>query len=449
VTAEATSSQQTVQTRPRPRLHFTADDGWINDPYGIAWVGDRYHLYYQAIPGRVTWAPNCHWGHAESVDLAHWTERPLALVPQDFEIGCWSGTVTTDTDPPILFYTRVSAADPEIGQVAVATWDNGTAKWRTGAADVVVHGPPPQLKLRSFRDPNVFRTEQGWAMLMAAALPNGSGAVLQYSSTDLRQWRYDGVLCTRPNDPADVVPTGALWECPQLFRLGKQWVLMVSVWDQHDLLYVAAAVGSYNGSTFQPERWQRVTHGACAYAMSAFTDRDGRPCVLSWLREEPRNNDALSQRAGAHSVVSTLSLDHDGTLVLRPHPDVDARRGPALTGRGGRYDAGTDAVELSMMVSDGIWCEIVENGRTRARLSYNAAERVVTIDRPDLAPGRLPLPTADVPFRLLLDADIVEIFTAVTYGAYRIAPAANPSATTLMLSGYGAATATVRPFTGA
>jgi len=81
-------------------IHFTATDGWINDPYGVTWAADRYHLYYQAIPSRVTWAPNCHWGHAESRDLIHWTEQAPALTPQAFEVGCWSGSVVADGERP-------------------------------------------------------------------------------------------------------------------------------------------------------------------------------------------------------------------------------------------------------------------------------------------------------------------------------------------------------------
>src|SRR3954451_9202629 len=142
--------------RPRPRVHFTAADGWINDPYGVAWVDGCYHLYYQAIPGRVTWAPNCHWGHARSKDLIHWEERPLALAPQAFEVGGWSGSIVDDAEPPLIFYTRVTADNWEIGQVAVATYDVVTASWRTSADHVVVPGPPPQLNVVAFRDPNVF-----------------------------------------------------------------------------------------------------------------------------------------------------------------------------------------------------------------------------------------------------------------------------------------------------
>ena len=449
MTADATASTQQNRTtvgRPRPRIHFTAADGWINDPYGVAWINDHYHLYYQAIPGQVTWAPTCHWGHAQSVDLAHWTEQPLALTPQDFEVGCWSGSVVDDTEPPVIFYTRVAGDNAEIGQVATATLDRSTNTWRTTAADVVIDGPPPDLRLRAFRDPNVFRTEHGWTMLMAAALPDDTAAVLQYRSPDLRHWAYDGILCSRPYNRADEVPTGALWECPQLFRLGQHWVLMVSVWDEHDLLYVAAAVGNYNGRTFQPSRWQRLTYGSSAYAMTTFLDRDGRRCVLSWLREEPRNNPALTERAGAHSVVSTLSLNGDRVLVLQPHPDVDALRAPAITGTGHRYQIGDRAVEASTRVSPGPWWEAVEGDRSRALLSYEPGRRLISIDRPGFPPGELPVRDVDAPVRVLLDADILEIFTGGSYGAYRIAPAAEPSMTTVVLGGEGASSAVVRPF---
>jgi beta-fructofuranosidase len=316
----------------------------------------------------------------------------------------------------------------------------------------VIQGPPPELELKSFRDPNVFRREDDWALLMAAALPDGSGAVLQYTSPDLRTWTYDGVLCSRPYDRDDEVPTGALWECPQLFRLHNRWVLVISVWDETDLLYVAAAVGDYDGSTFRPGSWQRLTHGSSAYATTAFVDRDGRRCLLSWLREEPRNNEALTERAGAHSVVSTLALREDGLLVLRPHPDVDSSRGLALPGRalarGREYEIGDNAVDVSAIVSPGPWCEILEAGRSRGRVSYDPDRQVIMIHRPGLPTAEQPVPEPGLQARLLIDADILEIFTPSSYGAYRIAPAVDAGTTTITLTGAGGAQAVVHLLNG-
>ena len=104
--------------------------------------------------------------------------------------------------------------------------------WYAGAT--LVHGRATELA------PGVLGTDAGelpWDGLVLAtgAEPrrlsgsDGAAAVLQYSSTDLRHWAYDGILCSRRQDPTDDVPTGAIWECPQLFRLGAQWVLIVSV----------------------------------------------------------------------------------------------------------------------------------------------------------------------------------------------------------------------------
>jgi beta-fructofuranosidase len=426
--------------RPRPEVHFTAQEGWINDPYGVAWVDDRYHLYYQAIPGQVTWGPNCHWGHARSDDLVHWEEQDLVLTPQQFEVGCWSGSVVDDVEPPVIFYTRVAGDDWDIGQVAIATYDRATGSWRTSAEDVVVPGPPPELDLLAFRDPNVFRWHDEWRMLLGASLPGGTAAVLQYSSADLRHWTYDGVLVSRRGDPRDEVPTGALWECPQLFPLfplADRWVLVVSVWDQGVLLHVAAAVGSYDGKTFEPASWQRLTYGSSAYATTAFRDRDGRRCVLSWLREEPTNNPALAERAGAQSVVSTLALAPDGRLILHPHPDLDAALGEPLAAVAGgnrrHYHVDGRAVDLVMTASGGLLCDIVEGETRRARLASDAGSCILTVDRPGFAPDAVPLAMPGERVRVLLDADILEIFTAGGYGAFRIVPAADPSATALMV----------------
>ncbi|MBD3757234.1 MAG: hypothetical protein IE924_03930 [Microbacterium sp.] len=39
----------------RPRFHFSAEAGWINDPHGITYREGRYHVLFQHAPGRITW----------------------------------------------------------------------------------------------------------------------------------------------------------------------------------------------------------------------------------------------------------------------------------------------------------------------------------------------------------------------------------------------------------
>ena len=53
----------------RPEFHFTAASGWINDPHGITYRDGEYDAFFQYVPDRTDWAPNCHWGHARGADL--------------------------------------------------------------------------------------------------------------------------------------------------------------------------------------------------------------------------------------------------------------------------------------------------------------------------------------------------------------------------------------------
>ena len=51
-----------------PVIHFAADSGWTNDPNGMIYDGECYHLYFQYNPFDTAWN-NMSWGHAVSKDM--------------------------------------------------------------------------------------------------------------------------------------------------------------------------------------------------------------------------------------------------------------------------------------------------------------------------------------------------------------------------------------------
>jgi beta-fructofuranosidase len=308
-----------MTTRRRPRLHFTPHRGWLNDPHGVVWADGRYHLFFQHNPAAPRWDPAVSWGHATSADLVEWAEQPVALAPGPGEVGCWSGSVVlSDRGVPTLFYTRIAPGGTALGRVARAVGDPSLGSWRREPSAAVIE--PPDGEVLEFRDPYVWRAAEGWRMIAGARLAGDVGAALQYRSDDLLTWSYDGVLAQRPSTERAGAWTGSMWECPQLFPLDGAWVLLVSVLHDGTLHNVAYAVGDYDGRRFTPQVWGEFGHGPAMYATTTFTDRDGRRCAISWLREAGVAPDG-SAWSGALSVPWVLRLDGD-LLVADPHPNL-------------------------------------------------------------------------------------------------------------------------------
>lgn len=412
------------ETRPRPRLHFTARSGWINDPHGVLHTGGRYHLFFQHNPAGTVWAAACHWGHATSDDLLTWREEPIALAPADGEVGCWSGSVVLDGDVPTLLYTRVAGDAWGHGQVALARGSSDLAVWVRDHRRAVVEGPPAGLDSVHFRDPFVWRAEDGWRMLVGIGLAGGEAAAVQYRSDDLMTWHDDGLLARRSRTETDGAFTGGMWECPQLFALDGAWVLIVSVWDDERLHHVAYGVGAYDGRRFTPRTWGRLSHGDQMYAATTFVDADGRRCMLSWLRERDDTTPAGSPYAGAHSLPRVLRLDGD-LLVASPHPNLDRYLRPAEPA------AGTSFTVPPLGDCAGLRLDTTGPATaTRGRLSLTvdpAARAVVVADdgEPVLT---MPLAAGDrQQLRLIVDADIVELAVAGVSGVGTARCAAQPA----------------------
>lgn len=311
----------------RPVVHFTADSGWINDPHGLVHIDGRYHLFYQYVPGEPVWSPRLRWGHASSTDLLSWQEHEPALVPQSPEAGCWSGSLVTTPDGPVIFYTSVAAvAAPawNVGAVVAARGSADLSDWPPARRRTVLAGPTPDSGVDVFRDPFVRRHGDTWMMLVGARL-NGAGAVLQFRSPDLERWSYDGPVLTAADAGAVPHDLGTMWECPQLVRVDGDWVGLFSIWHDDVLEHVLYAVGDYDGRRFTPRSWGRFDSGPVLYATSVFHDADDRPCAISWLREDAASVDAAAvRRAGAHSMPVELGLTGD-RLVVRFHRNLEAR----------------------------------------------------------------------------------------------------------------------------
>ncbi len=391
----------------------------MNDPHGICWIDGEYHLFYQHNPNGTAWSPRIHWGHATSVDLVRWRHQPIALSPHSAHEGCWTGSSAILDGKPVLYYTRVEIDDFAVGKVATAFPDADLVQWESSPDDVVVDGPPAQLHASVFRDPHLFRYGDGWTMVVGVGVPGGTGLAVQYISPDAREWSYAGVVCSRGTHETAGAWTGGMWECPQLFRVGDDWALVVSVWHDNQLFYVAGAVGSYDGSVFVPEAWSRLTYDDISYAMTSFTDSVGRACAMFWLREDAEHLLDSRAWAGALSVPMVITVGPNRTLQLQPHPDVAALR-----------SAGTEALDSPTPVSSGADVQIrlagsrafrlavVDRGAPMAEVELDEYADAVVVTRPDHPAALVPI-AGDV-VRVLVDCGLMEVFGGEGVAAFRL-----------------------------
>lgn len=346
--------------------HFTAPQGWMNDPYGVTWHDGEYHLFFQYVPYQNEWAVDCHWGHATSPDLKEWQYEGIALTPEEGE-GCWSGTVVAQQgQQAAMFYTSVHNENPQIGSVRLArAIDDSWSTWQSGEVVVTL---PEGLELTAFRDPYIFEDETGFHLLMAAGFLDGTAAILIFDSQNngkeerLTEWSYRGVFASRHVGDADPLSMGTIWECPQFIKIGDQWALIFSAMEPDKQLFEAYALGTLEAGRFTPKSWGRLTYGPGYYAGSAFNDKFGAPCMIHWIRNA---RDPQGQWVGALSITQRLVIEN-GRLTLRPYESGSAKKISELTG------------EITAQFSDGE-LEIVR-GEDSWRIPADASTTEFVID---------------------------------------------------------------------
>jgi len=247
----------------RPQYHFTPNSGWMNDPNGLVYNDGVYHLFYQYYPHATVWGP-MHWGHATSIDMAHWEHQPIALFPDENGL-IFSGSAVVDKEntsgfgengvaPLVAIFTYHLMEGEKAGrddfqtQGIAYSLDNGVS-WKKYDGNPVL----PNEGIRDLRDPKVFWHEdtKSWIMALVA----GDHAKF-YRSKNLKQW--DNIS----DFGLDQGAHGGVWECPDLFPLPvdgtdeEKWVLVISIGGggPNGGSGTQYFIGDFDGTTFTSEQ---------------------------------------------------------------------------------------------------------------------------------------------------------------------------------------------------
>ncbi|HVO41774.1 MAG TPA: glycoside hydrolase family 32 protein [Aggregatilineales bacterium] len=413
----------------RPRYHFLPPANWMNDPNGVIQWNGQYHLFYQYNPHGPLWG-DMHWGHAVSQDLIHWTDLSVALAPTPGgpdEAGCFSGCAVNN-GLPTLVYTGTRGTRQEIQTQCLATSQDNLLTWQKYAGNPVLSAVPAESgQAADFRDPFVWREDTSWYMAVGSRIKDVGGTVFLFRSPDLLDWEYLNPLLV-----GDINRNGVIWECPNLFKLGEHWVLIVSAHTGTKTGLVLYFVGSYDNYRFTPT-YDGVLDYGNLYAPLTMVDSQNRRLLFGWLREaRPIAEQQAAGWSGVQSVPRRLELDARGRLTMTPVAELEVIRG-----KHHHYDAVDLSGDIRLDV-EGLALEIVAefepkpdgrcgitlacsaDGKERLDLVYEACNQCLVVTRvsPDQnaslttdaqeAPHEL-APGEPLQIRVLFDGSVVEI----------------------------------------
>ena len=292
----------------RLKYHFEPKKGWINDPNGLVFFQGKYHAFFQHYPYAPRWG-QMHWGHAVSDDLINWEELPIALYPdKPYESGerggCWSGSAVIKDNLMYLFYTSVSEEFGQTQSVAISKDGYYFEKYENNP----VIKKFPEEGSEDFRDPKVTKIGDIYYMVCGSG-KNNIGKILLYSSENLIDWEYAGVLFEGKE-------YGSVLECPDFFPFNDKYMLMFSQMgrETNSVMFV---YGDFIGGKFIPISFHTPEAGPHFYAPQTFLDAIGRRVIIGWLNSWNRPADKSIDYAGALSIPRELKMI-DGKLCTFP-----------------------------------------------------------------------------------------------------------------------------------
>lgn len=212
----------------RQKFHLMPPAGWLNDPNGLCFFKGEYHFFYQYSPFSAAGGGK-YWGHYKSRDLLHFQRCPVMLFPEhDWDRGgVYSGSALVNDGKMYLYYTGNVKLEGDYDYILRGREHNTAVA--VSADGMTVDHEMLLLKNEDYpsgltchvRDPKVFAYEGRYYMVLGARTLEDTGEVLVLESRDKYTWKYINSLKTKE-------PFGYMWECPDLFEVDGQWILMVS-----------------------------------------------------------------------------------------------------------------------------------------------------------------------------------------------------------------------------
>ncbi|HIW11546.1 MAG TPA: sucrose-6-phosphate hydrolase [Candidatus Salinicoccus stercoripullorum] len=321
--------------RHRLRYHLMPPAGLLNDPNGLIHFKGAYHVFFQWNPFETRHGSKS-WGHYVSKNLTDWTLEEAALVPDEWydKDGCYSGSAVEHEGKMYLFYTgNVKNEQNERSTYqCLAVSDDGMDFEKKGPVLKLPDGYTPH-----FRDPKVWDEGSRWLMILGARNVSGEGEAVLAQSYDMKNWEFLGPAAgSNINGLGDF---GYMWECPDLFRLDGEDVLVVcpqgleAEGDRYQNLYQAGYfTGSFDAEkgSFEHGAFDELDRGFDFYAPQTMLDDSGRRIMIGWMgmTDDREQSHPTIASNWIHALTLPRMLEvKAGKILQKPVPELEVLRG--------------------------------------------------------------------------------------------------------------------------
>ncbi|MGM0932852.1 MAG: GH32 C-terminal domain-containing protein [Bacteroidota bacterium] len=310
----------------RPIYHPIPDYGWTNESYGLVYLDETYHMFFQKNEVFLGIAQQ-NWGHLTSPDLVDWEEQDAVLWPTEGwdQAGIWSGdAIILEDGTPAVIYTGVDGNRAGMGS---AFSSDNYQTLEKNPNNPLIPAAPEEVDL-DFRDPYVIHKDGLYHMIIGSGIAAEGGNVVYYTSEDFEDWTYEGILFQGDINQGQ----GEFWEMPVLHEVsdGRFILLVQKTPDNTTPAITFYWTGSFEDGEFIPEfeapKYLEAVNGFLSPAVAI--DADGRTTAIGIIPDEV-SPEFQQQQGYAHlfSIPQVWTLDDEGTILIEPHPNLTDFRG--------------------------------------------------------------------------------------------------------------------------
>lgn len=205
----------------RDYFHISPLTGLLNDPNGLFFKDNKFHIFYQWYPFKGIHGLK-HWYEVESLDLINFKNLGLSLKPDKIykNRGAYSGSAFVENDEVYIVYSGNQKDENEvrIPNTVLAKYKNGKI------IDKKVIISPNKNYKEDQRDPRIFKKNGFYYLTLGARDKNDKGCILIYRSKYIeKDWEFFGELLV------DGFKNSAyMWECPDILNVNGKDILLFS-----------------------------------------------------------------------------------------------------------------------------------------------------------------------------------------------------------------------------